>query len=290
MIIVQIIGGLGNQMFQYALGRCLSLKLQKEFKMDLTGFNNYKLHHYALGHLNILENIASLEEVKRYTFKVLFSRVTRIIKKGTKPYFKRSIVQEQSTNFDPNIFKILGNVYLKGYWQSEKYFKPIEAIIRREFTIKDQPDETNKKIALNIAHSNAVSIHVRRADYINNQTTNKVHGVCSLDYYHKAVEVVAKKIKSPIFFIFSDDHEWVKNNLKFNYPMVYVTHNLVEKNYEDLRLMSLCQHNIIANSSFSWWGTWLNPNKKKIVIAPKLWFQDKSRDASDLIPSTWIKI
>jgi len=180
--------------------------------------------------------------------------------------------------------------YLEGYWGSEKYFKDIENIIRKEFTLKDKPDAINQKMISRIKNCDSVSIHIRRGDYIFDEKTNKYHGVCNLDYYLKAIALVAKKVKKPYFFIFSDDIRWAKQNLHLKFPCVYVNHNIGKKDYEDLRLMSNCCHNIIANSSFSWWGAWLNKNKDKIVIAPKKWFTDKSINTKDLIPKQWLKI
>ena len=133
-------------------------------------------------------------------------------------------------------------------------------------------------------------MHIRRGDYVSNPTTNKLHGTCSLEYYHNAVDIIAAKVSNPHFFIFSDDHEWARNNFKIDYPLTFVAHNNAGKNYEDMRLMSLCKHHIIANSSFSWWGAWLGSNPKKIVCAPRGWFKDKSLNTNDIIPSDWSRI
>ena len=183
-----------------------------------------------------------------------------------------------------------GNVYLEGFWHSEKYFKDIENVIRQEFTIRDEPDALNKEMANKIMACEPVSIHIRRGDYVSDKKTNEFHGTCSLEYYNDAIGIITKEIKAPHFFVFSDDPVWVQDNLKLKFSTTYLVYNGAEKAYEDLRLMSLCKHHIIANSSFSWWGAWLSGNPYKIVIAPKKWFNDETIDTSDLIPDEWFRI
>jgi len=182
------------------------------------------------------------------------------------------------------------NIYLEGYWQSEKYFKHIESIIRNDFTYINETDSDNLKILNRIKGSESIAIHFRRGDYINNRKTNEVHGICSMEYYNSAVDYIAQKVSSPYFFIYSDDIEWVKRNLSIKYNKMFVDINTPEKASNDLRLISNCKHQIIANSSFSWWGAWLNQNPEKIVIAPKKWFMDEKRNTSDLIPEKWIRL
>jgi hypothetical protein len=292
MIIVRLIGGLGNQLFQYAIGRNLSIKTGMELKLDISGFEAYKLHAYSLGHFNIQEKIATKDEIaklSRYAAhkgkiwwlrNYLFADPTIYIKE------KRDL----EFQYDPTIMDAHGAVYLDGYWQNEKYFKDIEKILRQEFSVEEALAGQDKVIAESMAGTNAVSVHIRRGDYVTSAKTNAVHGTCDPDYYRRAAKLIAEKSPHPHFFVFSDDHEWVKNNIIFDNPTTYVAHNDASRNYQDLRLMSLCRHNIIANSSFSWWGAWLNANPGKIVIAPKQWVADQTRDAGDLIPQTWIKI
>ncbi len=181
-------------------------------------------------------------------------------------------------------------MYLQGYWQSEKYFKDIEKIIRDDFTFSEEPDYQNKQMADTIKCCEAVSLHVRRGDYVSNPVTTEYHGICSEDYYRRAVREVERYCKNPQFFVFSDDPSWAKENLETGYPTTIIDFNGSEKDYEDLRLMSLCQHHIIANSSFSWWGAWLSWNPQKIVIAPKKWFNRPEINTQDLIPESWIRI
>jgi hypothetical protein len=293
MIITQLIGGLGNQLFQYAIARRIAHFKNCTIKLDLSGFHNYNLRTYCLNHFNIVENIASLEEIaslKRTQRKNLVILTLGFFNK-IRPYYKQSFIKERHFHFDPNMMKVSCNAYLEGYWQSEKYFKDIENIIRSEFILKHEPDAINKEISHIIGNSNSVSIHVRRGDYISNPVTNQVHGVCPLDYYYRAIDKINELIKEPPhFFVFSDDPDWARENLKIEDPVMVVSHNGLDKDYEDLRLMSLCKHHVIANSSFSWWGAWLCTNKEKIIIAPNKWFNANENDTHDLIPDSWIKI
>jgi hypothetical protein len=290
MIIVKMIGGLGNQLFQYALGRTIAHKKNTSLKIDITPFKTYKLHKYALNNFNVIENFATEEEIRPLKYPGGLRYWTSKLTQSSKLYYNQSFVKELDFTFDPNILKVPSDVYLDGYWQSEKYFKDIGSMIRREFSVKCQPDIETEKIIEQIQSVNAISLHVRRKDYVSNLDTNKIHGICSLEYYHNAMKFIANKVNSPTFYIFSDDPEWVKLNLQLDFPMTFVTHNGPEKNFEDLRLMSLCKHNIVANSTFSWWGAWLNRNPEKIVIAPRKWFNDPSINTDDLIPKNWIRI
>ena len=291
MIITKLIGGLGNQMFQYAAGRRVSYVNNTSLKLDIAGYKNQvgiTPRKYMLHIFNIQENFASKDEIRKLKKENNF--IQKVLKKIHLAFTIKSYVREKGHGFDPNILKMSDNSYMEGYWGSEKYFKDIEDIIRKDFTFKDKPDEVNQQMIIRIRNCDSVSIHIRRGDYVNDKKTNQFHGVCGLDYYFRAIALVVKKIRSPHFFIFSDDPQWAKQNLHLKFPCVYVDHNIGKKDYEDMRLMSYCQHNIIANSSFSWWGAWLNKNKDKIVIAPKKWFQDPSINTKDLIPSSWAKI
>lgn len=287
MVIVKLIGGLGNQMFQYACARRIAHRHNVSLKIDVSGFEVYKLHKYSLKHFNIIEEFAAQDEIAR--FKEPKGIAPRLLMKLL-PYHGHTLVRERFFLFDPRLLKVSKNVYLDGYWQSERYFNDIKDIICNEFTAKHEPDVKNKEMIQNILGINAVSLHIRRGDYVSNLTTNQVHGVCSLEYYQQAVSIISQRVENPIFFVFSDDPEWVKQNLKIAYPIIFVDHNDADKNFEDLRLMSLCKHHIIANSSFSWWGAWLGNNLNKNIVAPKKWFSKEDVNTQDLIPERWIRI
>jgi len=292
MVIVKLMGGLGNQMFQYAAARRLAYVHGSPLKLDLRWFSDIvevnTSREYALDIFAIQEDFATREEVEALTArKQVF--VERLIAKvmWRKPLAVPSYIREKQFYFDPAILSLPDNVYLEGYWQSEKYFAEIEDIIRKEFTVKTDQAGQNRKLAEMIASSESVSLHIRRGDYVSNPETNKYHGTRDLDYYSRCVEQLTETVKNPHFFIFSDDRDWSSDNLKLPCPTILVDHNGVDKGYEDLRLMSQCKHHIIANSSFSWWGAWLNKNPDKIVIAPKKWFNISEHNTEDLIPKKW---
>lgn len=293
MIIVTLTGGLGNQMFQYATARRLAEQHSTILKLDISGFEQYKLHRYSLHCFHIWEYLATDNEIKNICGENnLFRKASKKILSKLKnlPYHKPKILTEKYFHFDPKILDAPNNILLNGYWQSEKYFSDIPDILRRELVIKYQQDLMSAKFAEQIQKTESVSLHVRRTDYVNNSLTNQIHGTCDKEYYTQAVKYIGDRISDPHFFIFSDEPDWARDNLKLGYPTTIVDCNDASRNYEDLRLMSSCKHNIIANSSFSWWGAWLNQNNHKIVIAPKHWFNDSSKNTKDLIPDQWIKI
>ena len=267
MIISKIIGGLGNQCFQYAAGRYLAEIHHAEFKIDISEFKNYIPHAFSLNHFNIVEKFATPEEIA----------VSRYVK-------------ERHFHFDPEILHLPDGVYLHGYWQSEKYFTRISEMIRQELSVKSPLSGRDAEIAEEIVSGESVSVHIRRGDYVAKEYT-ELFDPCNLEYYSASIKQLSRFVKRPHFFVFTDDKVWVRENFHLSYPITFVDHNGPDKNYEDMRLMSLCKHNIIANSSFSWWGAWLNKNPDKMVFAPKKWFNEIARNSSkDLIPDLWVKV
>jgi hypothetical protein len=295
MIISQLNGGLGNQMFQYTLGRVLALKHNTDLYLDLNLFktqpNTDTKRQYELNAFSLPVKIATPDLVKNFVqsniYKVLLNRYFNLnLNLSSDKYIK-----ESGHQFHPEILKLPNDIYLSGYWQTEKYFLKYKTTITRDFLTRKKPtSDQNKKILNQINRSKSVSLHVRRTDYVTNRHANAYHGICDLSYYIKAMKLIEKDIEKATYFIFSDDPKWVKENIKPKHQVTYITHNIDSNSHEDLRLMSQCQHNIIANSSFSWWGAWLNQNNKKIVIAPKHWIQDKTVNKKDIIPKEWIKI
>jgi hypothetical protein len=297
MICVQLNGGLGNQMFQYACGRAIANKHRTELVLDLSQLHKkvtakgITKRSFALDIFKIKSSeitLTELHKIKPLIFRLINTLSIKIRSKGiqTPTYFV-----ENKFNYNTNI-KIVGKkCFLSGYWQSAKYFNCIEAEIRKEFTFPNSLTIENEEYLNKIKFTNSVSLHIRRTDFIDN-ITHDIHGFCPLDYYKEAIEIINNKIKDPVFFIFSDDIEWAKKNLQLNYACSFISGNDKIKSYIDMQLMSACKHNIIANSSFSWWGAWLNLNTSKIVIAPKVWFIDKklNNQTFDLIPNTWIRI
>ena len=294
MIITKLCGGLGNQMFQYALGRRISYINHMPLILDISEYSlpsainrTYMLHVF-----NIEEEFAFSNKIRPVNkpARLLRRYTDKVLKYYRKHIFKLSYIQERHFHFDPSVLTLTGRVYLQGYWQSEKYFHDIADIIREDFTFRKEPDEINKRMAEKIKKTNSVCVHVRRGDYFSNSANNKIHGTCSPDYYKRCISIIAEKISEPHFFIFSDEPAWAQENIKPDFSATYVTHNDLHKGFEDMRLMMHCKHFIIANSSFSWWGVWLSLHPAKIVLAPKKWFNIEEFDCRDLIPEGWIRI
>lgn len=288
MIVVKLIGGLGNQLFQYAAGLSLANAKNTELGLDISGFEKYKLFSYALSNFKISAQIinpsGAAPSKKKWSFVLDF--VKMILKKDT---YQSNYVTESSFAFNENFFSLPDDVYLDGYWQSEKYFLSIKDDIRREFVPKSWHSTHSKKYIEQISTSNSVSVHVRRGDYVSNPTANKIHGSLSLSYYMRASQYIMEKQEDPIFYIFSDDLEWCKKNLILEANVHYVsTFGEPDGFIDEFRLMSMCKHHIIANSTFSWWSAWLGEFQDKIVIAPKSWFRSGGRDTSDILPPSWI--
>ena len=295
MVIIQLTGGLGNQLFQYAIGRALISKSKEELLLDTQSYNWDTLRNYSLNRFNIKVTLATPEDCEYVKQKKTFL-IDRIISKVTfkkMPYYRKSYIIESSFSFDKFINKYrTSSVYLQGYWQSEKYFAHIRSVLLNEICVNDEycSDyfiEYKTRISSN---NNSVSIHIRRGDYVSNSETMAFHGVCEIEYYQLAMSVIEQMIVRPTYFVFSDDIEYAQQIFGVNDNVIFI-HNVPE-DYEELMLMSLCKHNIIANSSFSWWGAWLNRNEDKKVIAPKRWFANEEMQlkTADLIPNSWIKL
>lgn len=287
MIIVRLQGGLGNQMFQYALGRVLSLKNNTElvFDTDFLGLSFYGAtkRNFELDVFNInislvnKNNIPILFRTYNKITNRIFSFIIKILKiKG----------KERGHCFNPSVMSAGGSVYLDGFWQSFKYFKGYEDVIKKDFTLKSKPDQNILDLASEMKNINSLCVHLRRSDYVN----NKNHDVVDMDYYVRGIEHIKNKSKIDKIYIFSDDIVWCKENLKFNIPTFFVGDEYVgDRNSGHLFLMSQCRNFIIANSTFSWWGAFLASNPEKIVVYPKVWAKD-FLDTSDLIPDNWIRI
>lgn len=281
MIIVQFMGGLGNQMFQYAL--CEKLKSNGNVvKADIeTGYKKDELRKYDI---DIFQEI-DIEKVDSNIYenylKKAYKLKNRIIGKIF-PY-KKKIYNEKGMFFDSNIFR-LRDAYIKGYWQSERYFLDIRNILLQKFKFPECRDEKNSQYLKQIKEGISVSIHVRRGDYLT-ETNRKIYGnICTIEYYQKAIKYFEEKYPEVCFFVFSNDVKWTKENLQMRHA-VYVEGNSEENGYKDMYLMTQCKHNIIANSSFSWWGAWLNQNEEKEVVAPSKWLN--TEEVKDIWCEGW---
>jgi hypothetical protein len=274
--IISIAGGLGNQMFQYAF--YLSLKVKEPKSITKVYIAKYSLHNgYELD---------TVFDIKKHLISNLISGfLKKMLKKWTLKI--QDLAIGTYTNFKTDASKI---VYYSGYWQSEKYFKNAEDIIRQQFTFKRELlNKKNIELLTQFSNKNTVSVHIRRGDYVTNTDANiLLGGLCDLSYYEKAISFIEKNVRDPYFYFFSDDIEWAKNHFSNLKNVYFVDWNHKADSWQDMFLMSKCTHNIIANSSFSWWGAWLNDNMDKIVIAPSKWF--RSHETLDILPENWTKI
>jgi hypothetical protein len=273
MIITKLAGGLGNQMFQYAAARTISQHNSDRVLLDISFFETQKLRDFDLAHMNISSEIATECQIADLAGKTrVLDKILRKIGLSQRPlsYYR----EMDRTVFDTQIYRYQDNIYLDGYWQNVDYFESIRDVLISEFTLKNGLCDIASQVAKEIIERNGVSVHVRRGDYLTKKNRN-IHGLCTIDYYTAAAEYLREKVGSCPYFIFTDDANWCEENLGFLGDDVSIVKGCSAA--EDLILMSLCSHNIIANSSFSWWAAWLNENKEKIVIAPKEWVVSNSK-------------
>ena len=279
MIFCALSGGLGNQMFQFANAFSCAQKLKQKLILDTSELLGDGKRKYALGDFN-LSNVVMEKNPKTLS---LFSRISLGIFWPVK-----DIKEEKEFTFNPSVLNIKGCNRLVGYWQCPAYFEDHRNELIQIFSLKTLSDKFNFYKQL-LTQETSVSIHVRRGDYVSELHTNQIHGICSIDYYKNAIQVLANKYPLTRFtyLIFSDDKNWSKDAFAFleSYKII---ENLSDA--EELLLMSLCKHNIIANSSFSWWAAWLNKHEYKTVIAPQNWFKQNLHDTKDLIPPNWTRI
>ena len=294
MIIVQLSGGLGNQLFQYATAKALSLKNNTDLHLDISSFYREEIHELEVPRDFELVNFEGVNEplikhdpfdsIEQYPFlkKKFFNKLTI-------PH-KRNIYKDLHFKFDKNLFNLNSNVFIKGGWQSEKYFSAYKTELRKVLILKENLYSNVSEFGSNLCKENSVSVHIRRGDFLRKKIILEWHGVLTTDYYKQALNMLKEKHGSLNIYYFSDDPEWVKNYLLPLFPGQIVSGNISQTHYEDLYLMSQCKHNIIANSSFSWWAAWINSNQNKTVIAPLKWFDKANLDTKDLIPDDWIRI
>ncbi len=289
-IVVKVDGGIGNQMFQYALGRALVDTPAAELYLDLSSFDqrrgdnaarSFGLDFFDLHYQRATpELLAAFAEARR-------SRWGRLARHFVPSLATHRFFMERGFAFDPTVFDVRDHTYVEGYWQSEKYFIHLANIIRQDFRFPPVTDAVNLPISTRIKRTNAVSVHVRRGDYAHHPATNAFHGLCDAGYYARAMKHMHTRFPDAMFYVFSDDPEWARTDLDPSYRTELVEANDRDHGSLDLCLMSQCRHHIIANSSFSWWGAWLNPDPNKVVVAPKAWFRDSGIDTTDLIPARW---
>jgi len=293
LIISSLNGGLGNQLFQYAAGKSLALSNCTDHVLDISKYKDEAFSNQTPRNLDILDfNISSKFAVDQDLIKL---RPSNFVLSRTLRSFKNKFLKKYYLDWHPEIFSAGNNLYLDGYFQCEKYFIEIFQELRNEFTLRE-------RYLLSIAHilnemrsgQPSISIHVRRGDYVNNLRIRHIYDICTLDYYVRATKELLRRYPNARLFLFSDDVNWVQSNMPI-FKNVTLISDMKTISGENLRpsqemfLMSQCDHHIIANSSFSWWGAYLNVSPSKLVIAPNLWNRSKLFPQKEILPEAWLR-
>ena len=314
MIIAKLVGGVGNQMFQYACARNLALLHNTSLKIDISYLENQSAQvsggitprAYELGIFNIVEEFASPADVKRLSQNVFPKSVknaflrrvrnhtARFLRAKKVPGFSRVIEFNFGTDRKMDLSKLPDHIYLEGYWQKLDYITGYEQVLRKEFTFKNPFPPEVITLASEIQSCNSIGINVRRGDYYAKESVRRNMGTLDEDYFVEAANHVAKHVVDPKFYVYSDDIDWCKSTLKVPFTTHFLEYDQAQRKLEfDLYLFSKCRHNIISNGTFSWWGAWLNTNKDKMVVAPARWCNDRrERNTVNkyLIPETWVRL
>lgn len=298
-IVVALSGGLGNQLFQYAMGRALSLRNGLPLVLDIAWFDQVRnqedplatVRSYALTPFKLKVATQRIGLPPPQIKGDIGSVIRYFWRRIPRRHMGRKVRFERSLAFEPAALSIQGPVWLDGYWQSHRYFDDFSGVLRSELGRPQAVSNATSDMLEKISGSDSICLHVRRGDYISNRQAASTHGTCSLDYYAKGMEVVSSPLSDPHCFVFSDEPDWAKNNIRFaGIPVTFIDINGPDTPHEDLWLMSACKHFVIANSSLSWWGAWLSEHEGKVVVAPRQWFANAKRSTTDLIPSEWIRI
>ena len=293
MVIAKLSGGLGNQMFQYACAIAVAEHLECECKFDLDWFDSSTLHngleiHKVFGVELPRATLLDTKAVLGWKYPIIMALGSRVLSEKISFLTKQLILTEHAFSgfFEKKAGKEC-DVYMAGYWQSEDYFLGQKSKIQSAFKFKVNADvEQYKNTILNSRHT--VSMHIRRGDYVTHKKSNDLLGVCSVDYYRQAAADIEKRVgEKPTYFVFSDDLKWAQEQFGFLEQVVFVSGNEGANSYLDMYLMSLCEHHIIANSSFSWWGAWLSSSNTKMVYAPTPWF-NQGKPVKAICPSPWL--
>lgn len=302
MIIARINGGLGNQLFQYATARAISLKLNRKLLLDIDWYHNIRkqenhldpnattLRDFSLKYFNIKSRVITkfhLNWINRLEIRSKNSKLYKFLADG--PLNNLSYTPINHNNFSLEYIQKYPRIYLTGYWQNNDIIEKYKNLLYNDLILKYPLSINSENHLKSINEKNSVAIHVRRGDYISKPESRKMHASCSSNYYYNSIDYIQNKLTNLHYFIFSDDTKWVKNNLDLTTNTTFIDNN--EPEYEHLFLMSQCKHQITANSTFSWWAAWLNMNLQKIIITPQYWYNDKHlNDTVIRIPKEWIKI
>jgi hypothetical protein len=296
MIYVHLMGGLGNQCFQYAAGRALSLASGQPLKLDLSEFRpparTDTPRSYELGKLKVEAELATLREERRLGLRPSLAQraVRKLLRLAGLKRMGPRVLADPDHRYRPLVASTDQDTCLNGYWASEKYFLPIAELLRRELSPREGPSTRDAELLQRMGEEVSVSVHVRRGDYVSRPAARDFHGLCGEDFYRAAALSLGRSGPTR-FYVFSDDIDWCRGNLGFLDPAEFVDHHGPDEAQWDMRLMSACRHHVVANSSLSWWGAWLNPRRDKRVLAPAHWFSPAAGvDTRDMVPETWERL
>lgn len=291
MIVIRLKGGMGNQMFQYAFGLQVATLLNTELKVDLSSLldrskGDFVYRNYDLPIFKINDELLMNPQLLKTIYKPKVQRITKWVRQ----YIDngKTFIKEKHFHFQPELMtNPTDNAVYEGWFQSEKYFKDIADTVRTEFDFIDPILEISKPLLNKIQTTNAICLNVRRTDFLKVDTLNTT----DKNYFFNAAKYMVKEIDSPVFYIFSDDIAWCRENIILDAPVVVVGHEHKGRKFGNyMQLMTACKHFIIPNSSYAWWAVWLNKQVNKIVIAPKNWFNDTTIDTSDLVKKEWVRL
>lgn len=298
MIISHLMGGLGNQMFEYAAGLALARQRRTTLKLDVSFYHEHDIddRHYALDCLNVPAQFATAEEIQRFARGTTWKEraLVRLLNACGIRRFDLSLVQTGTVHYQkqwtyyPEFHQLPDNVWLHGNYQSEKFFDSVADILRSQFSFRYPATAEVEDMAAKIRSKPSVAIHLRRGDYCGKYQSI---GAMSFDYYNRALNALRSKVPAEtVYYIFSDEIDVVEREFQLPAPHYFVKCVQDANHYDALRLMSSCDHNIIANSTFSWWAAWLNPHPHKLVVAPERWFASGRWDERDMTPQSWLRI
>jgi hypothetical protein len=287
-VVAGITSGLGNQMFQYAAARRLAHVNGAELLLYIVKQRPgthavYGLHRFQIaGRMATDTEAGGLKKPRK-----LRKRLAKLFP-GLLPA-DPELIRDETAQFDPAVLNLRRNVKLSGYWQCERYFEDVASLIRQEFSLSEPLDARNSATLARIQSGPAAFLHVRRGDYVTNAAINSAFGTCTEEYYRQAAGLLRERIGPELqFFVFSNDPEWVREKKIGGEDAEVIDWN-ADRPERDLTLMRACQHAVVANSSFSWWGAWLGDGGERIVIAPRVWFQSRS-DSEEIVPDRWLKL
>jgi hypothetical protein len=304
VIVTFLNAGLGNQMFQYAAGLALAEQHRSIVKLDVRWFETNKEpaqhNRYSLGCFNIIEQFATEGEIARLcgrppgrveAFFVRQARAMRLYLFADRYLVTGHRHEARQFSYYPEFFAQPNDTYIHGMWQSEKFFAPVADLVRRHFTFRYPALPHGAEMEARIRNGGpSAFVHFRRGDYVSKPSHTKELGVLDVAYYERAVDMLLERHPEVTLYVFSDDIRAIAQEFKPRCPHVFVDMPQPWQAYDELRLMSLCDHGITANSTFSWWAAWLNPSPNKTVIAPDPWFSDSTHDGRDVVPESWLRL